>query len=48
MESALSLIPAKARLVQVDGAGHDLGFKGKETRDEVPAFVLAEFQRFFG
>jgi predicted alpha/beta-hydrolase family hydrolase len=47
LESALSLIPAKARLVQVDGAGHDLGFKGKETRDGLPELVLAEFQTFF-
>src|ERR1700690_4251526 len=48
MESALSLIPAKNRLLQIEGAGHDLGFKGKETRAELPAYVLAEFQRFFG
>jgi len=48
MESAMSLIPAKTRLVLIGGAGHDLGFKGRARRDEAPALVLAEFQRFFG
>jgi uncharacterized protein len=48
MESALSLIPAKTRLLQIDGAGHDLGFKGKSRRDELPALMVAEFQTFFG
>jgi predicted alpha/beta-hydrolase family hydrolase len=48
MESALSLIPAKTRLLQIEGAGHDLGSKGKATQAELPAFVLAEFQKFFG
>jgi hypothetical protein len=45
--SALSLIRAKTRLLLVEGAGHDLGFKGKARQDELPALVLAEFQRFF-
>jgi hypothetical protein len=48
MDLALKLIPAKSRLVQVEGAGHDLGFKGKVMRDELPGLVLAEFQKFFG
>jgi predicted alpha/beta-hydrolase family hydrolase len=48
MESALSLIPAKTRLLRIEGAGHDLGFKGKAKQEELPAFVLAEFQKFFG
>ncbi len=48
MESALSLIPAKTRLLQIQGAGHDLGFKGKLRQDQLPALVLAEFQKFFG
>lgn len=46
--SALSLIRAKTRLLLVEGAGHDLGFKGKARQDELPALVLAEFQRSFG
>jgi hypothetical protein len=48
MESALRRIPAKSRLMQIEGAGHDLGFKGKERDGELPALVLAEFQKFFG
>jgi predicted alpha/beta-hydrolase family hydrolase len=47
MESALSLIPAKTRLLRIDGAGHDLGFKGTAKQAELPALVLAEFQKFF-
>ena len=35
MEAALKMIPAKTELLTVDGAGHDLGFKGKAVRDEV-------------
>ncbi len=44
MESALHLIPAKTRLLRIEGAGHDLGFKGKATRAELPATVLAQFR----
>jgi predicted alpha/beta-hydrolase family hydrolase len=48
MESALSLIPAKTRLLRIEGASHDLGLKGKDRHEELPAFVLVEFQEFFG
>ena len=48
LESALSLIPARTRLLRVESAGHDLGFKGKARQDELPALVLAEFRKFFG
>jgi predicted alpha/beta-hydrolase family hydrolase len=48
MESAVSVIPARTRLVLIEGAGHDLGFKGKARQEELPALVLAEFQKFFG
>jgi predicted alpha/beta-hydrolase family hydrolase len=48
MESALSLVPAKTQMLRIEGGGHDLGFKGKATRDELPAAVFAEFQKFFG
>jgi uncharacterized protein len=44
LEQALKLIPAETKLLVVEGAGHDLGFKGKATREELPARVLAEFQ----
>jgi len=47
MEQALKLIPAKTKLLVVEGAGHDLGFKGKATREELPGKVLLEFQSFF-
>jgi predicted alpha/beta-hydrolase family hydrolase len=48
IEQALKLIPAKTKLLPVEGAGHDLGFKGKSKRPELPAVVLQEFQAFFG
>jgi uncharacterized protein len=48
MQSALSLIPAMTLLLRIEGAGHDLGFKGKAKQEELPAAVLAEFQKFFG
>ncbi len=46
IEAALSLIPGKTALLRFEGAGHDLGFKGKARRDELPAAVLVEFQKF--
>ncbi len=47
IEQALKLIPAKTKLLSVEGAGHDLGFKGKAGREKLPANVLSEFQEFF-
>lgn len=47
IEQSLKLIPAKTRLLPVEGAGHDLGFKGKAGRESLSAKVLAEFQTFF-
>jgi predicted alpha/beta-hydrolase family hydrolase len=44
---SLKLIPAKTKLVAIEGAGHDLGFKGKTRSVEVPKLVLSEFQGFF-
>lgn len=48
MERALKMIPAKTKLLVVDGAGHDLGFKGKAKKDEPPRRVLSEFTHFLG
>lgn len=48
MKSALKLIPARTSLVPVEGEGHDLGFKGKKRRDDLPAIILAEFKKLFG
>jgi predicted alpha/beta-hydrolase family hydrolase len=47
MEAAISLIPAKTELLKVDGAGHDLGFKGKAMPEELVGGVVRAFQRFF-
>jgi predicted alpha/beta-hydrolase family hydrolase len=47
IESALKLIPARHELLAVEGAGHDLGFKGKARNQELPATVLAAFEKFF-
>jgi uncharacterized protein len=44
---ALKQIPAKTKLLTVDGAGHDLGFKGKAKREELPQRILLEFKSFF-
>jgi len=44
MTKALHLIPAKTELVEVEGAGHDLGFKVKERAMKLPASVLARFE----
>ncbi len=46
IETALKLIPTKTRLLQVEGAGHDLGFKGKARRQDLPQEVLKEFVNF--
>src|SRR5579863_4447957 len=48
VESALKLIPAKVRLLRIEGAGHDLGFKGKAKQDELPALVMKEFSALLG
>jgi hypothetical protein len=48
IEAARRLIPAKTELLIVEGAGHDLGFKGKQKREELPSLVLKEFQNLFG
>ena len=38
----------KDELLKVDGAGHDLGFKGKAVREEVVGEVVTAFSDFFG
>jgi predicted alpha/beta-hydrolase family hydrolase len=48
MSKALQLIPAKTELMEVEGAGHDLGFKGKERALELPPIVFARFAEVFG
>jgi len=43
LERAIKMIPAKAKLLTVDGAGHDLGFKGKARKEELPEQIRSEF-----
>ncbi len=45
---ALQLISAKTELMKVEGAGHDLGFKGKAQTIELPASIVARFEAMFG
>jgi predicted alpha/beta-hydrolase family hydrolase len=44
IERALKMIPAKTKLMVVEGAGHDLGFKGKATRETLPETIFAQLQ----
>ncbi len=48
MTSALRLVPAKTELMVVEGAGHDLGFKGKARVLELPALIFSKFAEMFG
>jgi uncharacterized protein len=45
LESAIKLIPARKKLVVIEGASHGLTQKSK--RDEVPELVVREFKSFF-
>ena len=47
MQKALTLIPAKVRLVEIEGAGHDLGFEKKSASRALPEKIVAAFQEFF-
>jgi len=46
MNSALKLIPAETRLLEVEGTGHDL--LGRNTSSELPEQIVAVFREFFG
>jgi predicted alpha/beta-hydrolase family hydrolase len=48
IEAARILIPAKTLLFPVEGAGHDLGFKGKSKREDLPGIVLGKLRELFG
>jgi uncharacterized protein len=45
MERALKMIPAKTKLLTVEGAGHDLGFKGKTKKETLPKEILSELEQ---
>jgi len=44
---ALQLIPARTELMKVEGAGHDLGFKGKVQAQELPSLIPGRFEELF-
>ena|SRR5437868_876775 len=48
IEAARKLIPAKTLLFPVEGAGHDLGFKGKSKKENLPGIILDKFRELFG
>jgi uncharacterized protein len=47
MAKALRLIRAKTELMKIEGAGHDLGFKGKSGPKELPENILLRARDFF-
>lgn len=48
LESARKLVPARSELIAIEGAGHDLGFKGKSKREDLPSTILLAFEKLFG
>ena len=46
LQQALKMIPAKTKLVPIEGAGHDLGFKGKAKQQELPGRIFSELTAF--
>ena len=46
LKQALKMIPARTKLIAVEGAGHDLGFKGKAKQAELPRLIFSEFTNF--
>ncbi len=47
LQHAIKMIPARTNLLAVEGAGHDLGFKGKSKKEDLPKKILSEFLNFF-
>jgi uncharacterized protein len=47
LERAIKMIPARTKLLEIEGGGHDLGFKGKAKKEELPKLVFSEFTAFF-
>jgi predicted alpha/beta-hydrolase family hydrolase len=46
IEQALKMIPARTKLLAIEGAGHDLGFKGKAKQEDLAAKVFTAFESF--
>ena len=47
MQSAVKLIPSRTELIPIEGAGHDLGFKGKAKNEELPGRIIEAFNKLF-
>ncbi len=47
MREALQLVSAKTELIEMEGAGHDLGFKGKARALELLEIICARFAEMF-
>jgi predicted alpha/beta-hydrolase family hydrolase len=45
MERALKMTPAKTKLMTIEGAGHDLGFKGKAKQETLPRQIFSELSQ---
>jgi len=46
LQRAIKMIPARTKLLPIEGAGHDLGFKGKTKKEELPKQIVSEFAAF--
>jgi uncharacterized protein len=46
IQQALKMIPARTRLLPVEGAGHDLGFKGKDRIESLPTEIVSALDAF--
>jgi len=46
LEQAIKMIPARTKLIAIEGAGHDLGFKGKAKQEELGNLILQELTNF--
>jgi uncharacterized protein len=46
LEQALKMIPARTKLLPIEGAGHDLGFKGKTRKEDLLVTILTAFKNF--
>jgi uncharacterized protein len=47
LEQAVKMIPARTKLVAIEGAGHDLGSKGTAQNQTLAAVVYTAFEEFF-
>jgi uncharacterized protein len=46
VRSALELMPGLKKLLEIEGAGHDL--TGKKAKEDLPVKILSAFREFFG